>query len=65
MLVKWGTDVADREGLESHLYASPAGYSLYRKHGFKEALKWDFELEPWGVRGLEQRVWMIRPKHPS
>lgn len=36
MLLKWGLEKADEEGLESYLEASPVGKSLYEKLGFKE-----------------------------
>ncbi|KAL7622125.1 hypothetical protein AAE478_007627 [Parahypoxylon ruwenzoriense] len=33
-LIKWGTDLADRLGLECYLDASPAGKPLYEAHGY-------------------------------
>lgn len=60
MLVKWGTDIADRQGITAHLDASPDGYGLYKKHGFEDNLSWDFDMEPWGERGTARTVWMIR-----
>ena len=38
MLVQWGTDIADEAGLRCYLEASPAGYHLYRKKGFKDVV---------------------------
>lgn len=35
-LIKWGTDQADKDGLESCLHASERGQPYYKKwHGFK------------------------------
>ena len=34
MLVKWGCDVADRDGVAAYLDASKAGALLYKRHGF-------------------------------
>lgn len=34
MLVRWGCEVADREGVGAYVDASKDGASLYAKHGF-------------------------------
>lgn len=34
MLVKWGCDLADRNGVEVYVDASQAGMLLYQKFGF-------------------------------
>lgn len=34
MLVKWGCDLADREGVGAYVDASQAGVPLYKKFGF-------------------------------
>ncbi len=34
-LVRWGVELADREGLPAYLEASPKGYPVYRKQGFE------------------------------
>lgn len=34
MLVKWGCDLADREGVGAYVDASKAGAPLYEKFGF-------------------------------
>ena len=36
MLVRWGTEKADKLGLECFLESSPFGYGLYKKSGFQE-----------------------------
>jgi len=44
MLVKWGTDQADKRGLPCFLESSPEGLGLYRKHGFKEVGFFDTDI---------------------
>ncbi|OZJ04495.1 hypothetical protein BZG36_02668 [Bifiguratus adelaidae] len=39
MLLRWGCEQADRDGLQLYLDASPAGKPLYEKHGFLERAK--------------------------
>ena len=34
MLVRWGCELADREGVAAYIDASKAGVPLYAKHGF-------------------------------
>ncbi|RVX75840.1 hypothetical protein B0A52_00197 [Exophiala mesophila] len=34
MLIKWGTDIADKMRLPAYLESSPKAYKLYQKHGF-------------------------------
>ncbi|KAJ5500734.1 Acyl-CoA N-acyltransferase [Penicillium expansum] len=34
MLVRWGCEIADREGVRAYIDASKAGVPLYAKHGF-------------------------------
>ncbi|KAJ9131789.1 hypothetical protein NKR23_g11554 [Pleurostoma richardsiae] len=36
MLIRWGTDRADEEGLESYLDATPEGKPVYERYGFRE-----------------------------
>ena len=61
MLIKWGTDIADKEGIPAYLEASADGYGLYKKHGFEDVDSWDWDLEPWGKSGSLRVVWMTRP----
>ena len=35
LLMQWGCDEADRNGLDSYILASPVGVQLYRRFGFK------------------------------
>lgn len=61
MLVRWGTQMADRARLPCYLEGSVPGYRLYRQNGFEdvEALEWG--LEEWGGEGVCRFVCMIRP----
>lgn len=34
MLIKWGTNIADKMRLPAYLESSPKAYKLYQKHGF-------------------------------
>lgn len=36
MLVRWGCELADRDGLVAYVDASPEGAALYRKFGFED-----------------------------
>lgn len=38
MLLNWGLRLADQDGLPCHLEATIAGYPLYKRRGFTEAL---------------------------
>ncbi|KAJ5684069.1 acetyltransferase [Penicillium maclennaniae] len=44
-LIKWGTDIADAEGLRCWAHASPAGHRLYTRAGFSELGRSDYDLE--------------------
>lgn len=50
-LIRWGADKADAEGFPCWAHASPAGYSLYTRNGFKELGKSDFNLAEWAPGG--------------
>lgn len=58
MLLQWGLDRADRDGLEVYLSASPAGRPLYEKRGFQVV-----EIEE--VFPDSQQAYMLRPKSES
>jgi hypothetical protein len=48
-LLRWGTELADREGLVTWLEASPEGYYAYKKFGFKPVEVQDLKVtEKWG-----------------
>jgi GNAT superfamily N-acetyltransferase len=50
-LLEWGLDMADREGLEAFIEASPAGKPLYEKMGWREVGFTDVDLKRWGWEG--------------
>lgn len=63
-LLEWGLDMADREGLETFIEASPAGKPLYEKMGWRVVGFTDVDLRRWGWKGEEdtnRTVSMFRP----
>ncbi|KUI54739.1 hypothetical protein VP1G_02091 [Cytospora mali] len=42
LLMRWGVDRADEEGVECYLDATPEGISLYGKFGFRDEVTWSF-----------------------
>jgi len=63
-LLEWGLDMADREGLEAFIEASPAGKPLYEKMGWREVGFTDVDLKRWGWEGegdTNRTVSMFRP----
>ncbi|OIW34153.1 N-acetyltransferase-like protein [Coniochaeta ligniaria NRRL 30616] len=49
-LLRWVTELADKEGLPCWLEASPLGYPLYRRFGFQDVEVLDLRLtERWGA----------------
>ncbi|KAJ6115584.1 acetyltransferase [Penicillium sp. IBT 18751x] len=49
-LIKWGTDIADAEGLPCWAHASPAGHRLYTRAGFSELGRSEYDLEEFSDR---------------
>ncbi|KAG0646333.1 hypothetical protein D0Z07_8090 [Hyphodiscus hymeniophilus] len=49
MLVGWGTNLADRDGVEAYVEASDQGRAVYAKHGFQP-------LEPFTIPGEDFQV---------
>jgi len=52
LLVKWGCDAADEEGVEAFVDASEAGKGLYEKYGFVEKDGWTMPGESFRVASL-------------
>jgi predicted N-acetyltransferase YhbS len=49
-LLRWGCELADREGLTTWLEASPEGYGAYRKFGFEAVDVQDLKVvERWSA----------------
>ncbi|KAL1625514.1 hypothetical protein SLS56_007336 [Neofusicoccum ribis] len=60
MLIRWGTEQADRAGLISFLEATETGRPLYKRHGFEEQETFVIELSKYGGTGVEKNTTMIR-----
>ncbi|TPX08251.1 uncharacterized protein E0L32_001853 [Thyridium curvatum] len=56
MLVRWGVERADRDGVESYLDSTAEGRGLYVKHGFREIKRL------WWLGGSYSQCFMIRDK---
>ncbi|KAB8339212.1 hypothetical protein FH972_022146 [Carpinus fangiana] len=61
MLLKWGTDKADKDGLDTFLDATPVGRTLYEKFGFSVVREQDLDLSPYGVPEVYHSASMVRP----
>lgn len=48
MLLNHGISLANAEGRKVHLEATPEGYPLYKKLGFKDVEVLTFDLSRWG-----------------
>ena len=51
-LVKWGTDLADRERVQCYVESSPAGYPLFRNCGFEDVAEMEIELNRYKKKGV-------------
>lgn len=64
-LVKWGTDLADKERLQCYLESSPAGYPLFKKCDFEDVTEMEIELNKYKSNAYGQykykHIVMIRP----
>jgi predicted GNAT family N-acyltransferase len=60
LLVKWGLDKQKETGLNCYLQASEQGRSLYRHYGFHDIDTVVFDLEKYGLTGVEKMTEMIR-----
>lgn len=64
-LVKWGTDLADKERLQCYLESSPAGYPLFKKCDFEDVTEMEIELNKYHKKRYGQCIYkhvvMIRP----
>ena len=64
-LVKWGTDLADKERLQCYLESSPAGYPLFKKCDFEDVTEMEIELNKYHKTRYGQYIYkhvvMIRP----
>ncbi|KAF4544268.1 putative gnat family protein [Lasiodiplodia theobromae] len=60
MLVRWGTQQADKVGLICFLEASEAGRPLYKRHGFEDQETVVFDFSKYGLSGTDTNTTMIR-----
>ncbi|KAI9685477.1 MAG: hypothetical protein M1820_010789, partial [Bogoriella megaspora] len=51
MLLRWGTDLADCDGVPCYLSSTPAGYAVYHANGFRVRESLDVDLREWGPQG--------------
>ncbi|KAF2765597.1 acyl-CoA N-acyltransferase [Teratosphaeria nubilosa] len=59
-LVRWGTDKADKLGVEAVVESSIFGKGLYEKNGFRFVKQQD--LRGWRTHPVASYAWLIRPK---
>lgn len=62
-LMKWGIELADREGLSICLHSTTVGLGLYKKLGFVELDHTTFDLARWGGEG--QFTWFMMSREPN
>ncbi len=60
LLVKWGLEKQKETGLNCYLQASAQGRSLYSHYGFQDMDTVIFDLEKYGLQGVEEMTEMIR-----
>lgn len=48
LMMKWGVELADREGMDAYLESSPKGVGVYRKFGFVEQDEVTVNVEAYG-----------------
>lgn len=53
LLVRWGIDLSETMGLPCYLQASEQGRRLYQHRGFKDIDTVTFNLEDYGLDGIE------------
>jgi GNAT superfamily N-acetyltransferase len=60
MLLSWGLEKADEEGLVTYLNATDVGRQMYEKKGFevRKTIEWD--RVPWGGKGKDCHWCMVR-----
>jgi hypothetical protein len=58
--VRWGLEKQKETGLPCYLQASEQGRNLYRHYGFQDIDTVVFDLEKYGLRGVERMTEMIR-----
>jgi hypothetical protein len=60
MLIRWGTEQADKAQLPAFLEATMAGRLLYAREGFEPQHEEVFDLAKYGLQGTDVSTIMIR-----
>lgn len=60
LLLNWGLQKADREGLVTYLDATETGRPVYEKRGFKLVKATEWDRVPWGGQGKDWHGQMVR-----
>ncbi|KAK2765098.1 hypothetical protein FQN54_008797 [Arachnomyces sp. PD_36] len=63
LLIGYGSDIADKEGVETYLESTPPGYELYKRNGFQDVGTISLDIGKWSGKEGEMYVIpkMIRP----
>lgn len=59
MLVEWGMEIADKEGLPCWLQSTPQAHGLYSKCGFKDVGVMDIDMCKYGGEGFYTYMCML------
>lgn len=60
LLLEWGLNKADKEGLTVYLDATAAGRTMYEKRGFSLVRVTEWDRVPWGGQGKDWLGHMVR-----
>ncbi|KAK4116117.1 hypothetical protein N656DRAFT_794456 [Canariomyces notabilis] len=60
LLVQWGLEKQKETGLNCYLQASEQGRKLYEHYGFQDIDTVEFDLDKYGLQGVEKMTEMIR-----
>ncbi|KAA8648889.1 hypothetical protein EYZ11_006053 [Aspergillus tanneri] len=61
-LLQWGMDYADENDVRIYLEATPEGYPLYRKYGWRKVEDIVLDFEPFGGKGTATYIVMTRER---
>ncbi|KAJ5281739.1 hypothetical protein N7478_007111 [Penicillium angulare] len=64
-ILRWGCEKADALQVRIYLEATPEGYPLYVKYGWKAVENVDFDMNELGAHGVDDFVFMIRDPKPA
>ena len=60
LLMKWGVERADADGLPCYVNAEEAAYALYRRFGFQDLVEGEIDLARFGGVGVYKTMGMVR-----